>query len=106
MIFSGLDPREYAYATFDHTLVLVGTHTFACEQQWLVHRIQAFAGANASTINVGTGDIPIAANGCVVLEPNGLLRRNITASGLGLLVIVEFFFQATAGGAAPTVTVT
>jgi hypothetical protein len=105
-IFSGLDPREFGYSTFSHSIVLVGNHTFACEQQWMVHRIQCFAGANPATMNVGGGAIPIAANGCLILEPNGLLRRSIIGTGIGMLVVIEYFFQGNPSGTVPTVTVT
>jgi hypothetical protein len=104
-IFSGLDPREFAYSTFTHTLAGVGTHTISCEQQWMVSRIQCFAGANAATVNVGGGAVPIAANGCLILEPGGLLRRSILATGIGMQIVIEYFFQGNPSATVPTVTV-
>jgi hypothetical protein len=105
-IFSGLDPREYSYSYFDVTLPDGNAMNIRCENVWLVHRVQAYAAAVAGTVQLeafGSGSIPVAAGGCLLLEPNGLYRRNIIVRGLGMLVVVEYFYQATPTGIAPTI---
>lgn len=107
--FSGLDPREYAYSVFDLT-VGGSAVNIRCEQVWLVHRIQAYASTTvAGTIQLastGSGSVPVAAGGCLLLEPNGLYRQNIVCLGSGMLVIVEYFYQATPSGFPPTIIIT
>lgn len=97
----GLDVREYVYQIF--TLPITdGSKTYAISAQknWMVTKIQFFAGANPGTftINPELTALTIAANGCLILEPNGAFRDTITVTGLSCLLIVEYWFKANAFG--------
>lgn len=94
----GLDVREYAYGHFSQTLNLPGFWEIGARKNWLVTKVQFYTGANPGQIALDPfATIPVAANSCVVLEPNGAFRSKIEALGEGALLIVEFWFQAQGG---------
>jgi hypothetical protein len=103
----GLDVKEYGYNYFTFLASDGALHTFDANNNWLITKIQVFAGANPVTFIAGEGAaIVIAANGCLVLEPNGALRGIVEMQGSAGLIVIEFWYQSPLNGAAPTVTVT
>lgn len=104
----GLDAREYGYSYFFYTVPDGNSHFITTRNEWLVTRIQIFAAAAAAaTFVLGSisNQADIAAGGCLTLEPNGAYRGGMSVSGLGAVVTVEFWYQASAIGS-PTVVVT
>lgn len=109
----GLDAREYYYGYFDYRIpggaAPTDVYTFNAQHSWLVTRIRYWAGAAGGSIGIepdGVTQSPIAADGCLCLEPNGAYRGNIFASGAGAVVIVEYWFQVNEQGTGPNVVVT
>lgn len=108
----GLDVREYAYGYFSfNSFSSIGLYTFSARKNWLITKVQLYAGATATSLALSqsatvTGPlIPVAANGCLTLEPNGAFRGAVQVSALGAgdLLIVEYWFQAQAGQAAQNI---
>lgn len=102
----GIDVREYGYGV--RTYVNGAFGRYGTQRVWLVTAIQVFASATLPAVlqlvDDGAG-IPIAPGGCVRLEPNGGYRADVTVQGEGALVILEFWFQASASNAPVPVTV-
>ena len=94
----GLDVREYAYGHFSQVINAPGFWTISARKNWLVTKVQFFTAGNAGQIGLDPNPtIPVAANGCLVLEPNGAFRSKIEVLGVDSLLIVEFWFQAIGG---------
>lgn len=92
----GLDVREYTYGSYALDLTLgTGFYTISAHKNWLVTKVQFFTGANPGNLALEGGtNITVAANACLILEPNGAHRRSIDVFGAGSKIIVEFWFQA------------
>jgi len=93
----GLDVREYVYQIWTYVVPDGSLHQIGARNQWLVTRVQCFAAAASGQLNIqGTPSpsIPLAANGCVTLEPNGAYRGDLFVQGQGAVLIVEFWIQA------------
>jgi hypothetical protein len=100
----GLDVREYVYGHFSQLVNDAGFWEIGARKNWLVTRVQFFAGAGAAQIGLSPNNmIQVAANGCLTLEPNGAFKDKVIAIGDGALVIVEFWFQAQAGAFAQNI---
>jgi len=108
----GLDVREYAYGYFSfNTFPNIGLYTFSARKNWLITKVQLFAGAVPTSLALSqsatiTGPlIPVAANGCLILEPNGSFRGTVQVSavGDGALLVIEYWFQAQSGQAAQNI---
>jgi hypothetical protein len=94
----GLDVREYAYGHFSQVINAPGFWEISARKNWLVTKVQFYAGANGGQLALDPNPaIVVAANGCLILEPNGAFRSKIEALGVDSLLIVEFWFQALAG---------
>lgn len=104
----GLDAREYAYGFFRYTIPDGVIHTISTRNRWLVTRIQMFAAAAfAGSLTLpGSSSILLEAGGCANLEPNGAHRGNVNVSGENAIVIIEYWFQASADGGTPLPVVT
>ena len=94
----GLDTREYVFAHYSLTLTNpVGFYIVSARKNWLVTRVQFYAATDPAQIALDTlPAIPVAANGCLVLEPNGAFKGRVNVSGGGALLIVEYWFQTIA----------
>lgn len=102
----GLDVHEYSYG-YQYYLVptaLPDMYRMSTGNAWLVTRVRYWAAAVAGGLAF-TSIIPVAANGCLCLEPNGAHREDIVIFGLGSVVLVEYWFQARPDGTKPAVTV-
>lgn len=99
----GLDAREYGYSYYFYTVPDGNSHFLNTKNQWLVTKIQIFAAAAPATFVLGSisNGADIAANGCLTLEPNGAYRGGMSISGLGAVLVVEFWYQAAPGGSPP-----
>lgn len=95
---SGLDVREYVYGYFFFTPSAPGTYTISAQSNWLVTKVSLFAAAAGANLALLAG-IPVAANGCLILEPNGAFRSDIDVGGVGANLIVEYWIRGIAGGA-------
>lgn len=94
----GLDVREYTYGHFSQLISSAGFWEISARKNWLVTKVQFYTGANVGQIALDPNPtIPVAANSCVVLEPNGAFKSKIEVLGIGSLLIVEYWFQAQAG---------
>jgi len=103
----GLDVREYVYGMFPYTVQAGGFQHIDAFNDWLVTKIQLFAGANPVQLGVGPGNsILVAANGCITLEPNGAFKGAIDVLGEGAYLIVEYWFQAQAGAFVQSIQIT
>lgn len=104
---SGLDVREYAYCMYQFKTPDGLTYEITTQNQWLVTKIQAYAGPGGSVFltPAGSGSLEIAADSCATLEPNGAHRGTISFGGTAdSLIVVEFWFQARSDGNFPLVT--
>lgn len=91
----GLDVREYVYGSFFLAIVGAGNQIVSARKNWLVTKVQFFTAAAAGHVTLTANNrIPVAANACMVLEPNGAHRGPITVDGNGGYLIVEYWFQA------------
>jgi len=91
---SGIDVREYTYGNYALSLTAPGFYTLSARSNWLVTRVQFYTGANAGILILQQPfQIPVAANGCITLEPNGAHRGQVVANGNGALLIIEYWFQ-------------
>lgn len=94
----GLDVREYAYGHFSQALNVAGFWEISARKNWLVTKVQFYTGPNPGQLALDPCPaIVVAANSCMVLEPNGAFRSKVEVLGVGALVIVEYWFQALAG---------
>ena len=102
----GLDAREYSYSYFSYAIDDENLHFITAQNAWLITKIQLFAADAGAEIFFGglAPTIPIAPGGCVCLEPNGAYRAHMSVSGLGALLIVEYWYQASPDGP-PTINV-
>lgn len=103
----GLDCREYGYGCVLYAVVDGNNRSFSAENQWLITKIQVFAGpttgVQVSITDSGVlGVNTIAAGGCLTLEPNGAMRGQINVTDLGAaggaFVVIEYWFQANPAG--------
>lgn len=94
----GLDVREYTYGCFQLELALPGFYQISAGNNWLVTKVQLYASTNASQLVLTQGNIiPVAASGCAILEPNGAHKDPVSASGVGAVLIIEYWFQSLPG---------
>jgi len=94
----GLDVREYVYGHHSQVLNIDGFWEFSAHKTWLITKVQFFAADAVGQVGINPfPTIPVAKNGCVILEPNGAARDKVFAFGLGSLIIIEYWFQAQAG---------
>jgi hypothetical protein len=97
----GLDVREYVYGFFSYTLTANGIYTISARKNWLVTKVQLYAGAAlAATLQLDAASptpIPVAAGGCAILEPNGAFKGSVVVAGNTALVVVEYWYQTLAG---------
>jgi hypothetical protein len=100
----GLDVREYVYGHFSQTLSAPGFWEISARKNWLVTKVQFYNGPNAGQLGLNpNNNIPVAAGGCVILEPNGAFKDKVIALGEGAIVIIEFWFQTQAGAFAQNI---
>ncbi len=107
----GLDAREYYYGFYDLAVpagyLLIKTVT--AKNAWLVTRIRCYAGPVATDLTMVNpdgslfGSNPIAANGCLCLEPNGAYRGEVQVLGGGSRTIIEYWYQVNSLGTGPTI---
>lgn len=105
----GLDVHEYSYST-KYVAIPGGAlptddYRISAANAWMVTRIRYWAGSAGGYVAINEA-IPVAANGCVCLEPNGAHREDVFCAGAGSIIIVEYWFQARPDGTRPTITVT
>jgi hypothetical protein len=108
----GLDVREYSYGYFTQTVDAGGVLSVDGRKAWWITKIQLFAGAAGAVMRLtfkkdsGTQGIVVAANGCVVLEPNGAHKGGVMLSGaVGALLIIEYWFQTQEAQLTPAIPV-
>lgn len=90
----GLDVREYTYGMYTLSLSAPGFYTISARKDWLVTRVQFYTAANPGILILQQPfQIPLAANGCITVEPNGAHRSEVFANGNGALLIIEYWFQ-------------
>lgn len=100
----GLDVREYGYSYYFYTVPDGNSHFLTTQNQWLVTKVQIFAPAGESVSFVFgsiSNEATIAPGGCLTLEPNGAFRGGMSISGEGAVLVVEFWYQASAQGSPP-----
>src|SRR5688572_3281914 len=105
----GLDVREYQYGATQFTVPDVATYVATTRGEWLVTRIQAWAAAAAGGGLSLAGDaVNLEPSGCIELLPGGAFRGDITILGEGLIVVFEYWYQASAerGGSPLAVVIT
>lgn len=107
----GLDVREYAFGVKSLRTNTVpdpmSVYRFVAANAWLVTRIRYWNGAlEAGWLEVAGEKIDVEISGCVCLEPNGAYRGDVRVFGAGGVVIVEYWWQATADGEPPVIGVT
>lgn len=106
----GLDVREYGFDAAQYTLAgptRIGTGT-----KWLVTKIQVYNAATEvlalqliSPSGAFVNNLIVQPSGCLIIEPNGAFRGDVNfISGAGAVVIIEYWYQATADGLVPAVT--
>lgn len=108
----GLDAREYYYGYYDLAIPGGGPPTdvyrLDATNSWLVTRVRMWAGPGGGSFGLepeGVTQSPIAADGCICLEPNGAYRGQVWAKGPGSRVIVEYWYQVNETGDGPSVVV-
>jgi hypothetical protein len=104
----GLDVHEYSYGVHYQVMLTGAPDIYRVETQnrWLVTRIRFWATAGTpGAFGINTL-IPIAAGGCLCLEPNGAHREAVYGQGLGAIMVIEYWFQARPDGTRPIPTVT
>jgi hypothetical protein len=106
----GLDVREYSYAIHHFVVPTAAPDIYrvTARNKWLVTRIRYWmpagvAGVFSLTYAPTDQTVPIADGGCVELEPNGAHREDIFVSGLGGVLIVEYWFQSRPDGYRPVI---
>ena len=96
---AGLDVREYSYGFYAPTIPLsdpgTGFFAFSGRKSWLITRIQVWAdAANPAVLEFEqSGNINLAAGGCITIEPNGAFRDLVLLKGKGVRAVIEFWFQ-------------
>ena len=99
----GLDVREYVYGFYAPTIPLsdpgTGFYIFSGRKSWLITKIQVWADpANTAVLEFEqSGNINLAACGCITIEPNGAFRDIVLLKGKGAKMVIEYWFQAKKG---------
>lgn len=105
---SGLDVREYVYHYLDYTASDALFHVISTQRKWLITKIQFFNGSTTDNAEFFFPDFSastsiIQPGGCLILEPNGAQRGDVSILGNagGARIIIEFWFQAVPSGNSP-----
>jgi hypothetical protein len=102
----GLDVREWVYGSFFLVLAGAGNFIVSARKNWRVTKVQFFTAAAAGHLTLTANNrIPVAANACMVLEPNGAHNGPLTVQGDGAFLIVEYWFQCVDTPNAPQIAI-
>ncbi len=97
----GLDSKEYAYKAVGITAL--GNYFVP---GWLVTRIQVFCKTGLVAVRLTEGEIPVAAGGCICLEPNGAMRTGLSVAGTDpadtFQGVIEFWYPVQPSGISPS----
>ena len=103
-----LDPKTHGFMLREYQVPDAVAHSLTPDPEhgWLVTKISAFAGAVPAVVRVlpiaggsggALGVVNLEAGGCYVIHPGGAYRNPVEVSGLGMKVIVEYWFPIRAG---------
>lgn len=119
---AGIDPKTLSFFLFQYTVDDGVAHLIRPEDpnpggsvngvggRWMVSKVCAQAAAVPAVVRLlnftggssgAHGVINLQAGGSYTIEPNGTFREGVEVSGLGMTVIIEYYFTATPGGGPP-----